>query len=136
MLELGYARRAPAYFSRLARRLRVLESGTLADLLDDAVAEGRLTEPERQAVLDADLVLAGRRRDDGAEVYLLAEISAGIGPHDVERAAERAATLEKLGRPVVSLVAGRQINAEAAALAGERGVVHVLDGQFARPPES
>ena len=63
-LELRYARRAPAYLSRLARRLRVLETGPLADL-----------------------VLAGRRCQDDAEVYLLADISAGVGPHDVEREA-------------------------------------------------
>ena len=133
LLELRYARRGPAYFSRLARRLRVIDPGALADLLDEAVAEGRLAETERDAVLEADLVFAGRRREDGAEVYLLAEISAGIRPHDVERAAERAALLQKLGRPVTPIVAGWQINAEAAILAAERGVVHVLNGQVARP---
>jgi hypothetical protein len=133
VLELRYARRGPAYFGRLARRLRVIEPGVLADLLDEAVAEGRLTEAERDTVLDADLVFAGRRREDGAEVYLLAEISAGIRPHDVERAADRATLLQKLGRPVTPIVAGWQINAEAAILAAERGVVHVLNGQVARP---
>jgi hypothetical protein len=64
VFELRYASRAPAYFSRVARRLRVLDPSTLADLLEDAVREGRLTEAEREAVLDADLVVSGRRRDD------------------------------------------------------------------------
>jgi hypothetical protein len=133
VLELRYARRAPAYLSRLARRLRVVETGPLADLLDEAVGEQRLTEAEQEAVLAADLILTGRRREDDAEVYLLADISAGIGPHDVERAAERAATLQKLGRPVLPIVAGWRIDAEAVELAGERGVWHALDGQVFPP---
>jgi hypothetical protein len=134
VLELRYARRAPAYLSRLARRLRV-ESGVLADLLDEAVADGRLAEVERESVIEADLVLAGRRREDGADIYLLAEISAGIGPNDVERAADRAAILQKLGRPVTPIVAGWQITAEAATLADERRVWHALNGRVAPPRE-
>ena len=133
VLELRYARRAPAYFSRLARRLRVVEPAALADLLDDAVQEGRLTEGEREAVLEADLVLAGRRRVDQAEVYLLVEVSAGIGSRDVQRAADRAGVLARLGRPVVPVVAGRRINPEASAQAQALGVWEVLDGQ-ASPP--
>ena len=118
---------------RYARRLRVVGTGPLADLLDEAVGEQRLTEAEQEAVLAADLILTGRRREDDAEVYLLADISAGIGPHDVERAAERAATLQKLGRPVLPIVAGWRIDAEAVELAGERGVWHALDGQVFPP---
>ena len=133
VFELRYARRAPAYFSRLARRLRVVEPAALADLLDDAVQEGRLTEGEREAVLEADLVLAGRRRVDQAEVYLLVEVSAGIGSRDVQRAADRAGVLARLGRPVVPVVAGRRINPEASAQAQALGVWEVLDGQ-ASPP--
>lgn len=136
MLELRYARRAPAYLSRIARRLRVMDTGVLADLLDQAVAERRLTEPERESLLLADLVLTGRRREDDVEVYLLAEISAGVGPRDVERAAERASTLEKLGRPVIPIAAGWWINAEAVELASQLGVWQALDGRVAPPPRA
>lgn len=45
--ELRYWRRAPAYFSRVARRLRVIDTGDLANLLDDAVDQGRLEDRER-----------------------------------------------------------------------------------------
>lgn len=133
VLELRYARRAPAYLSRLARRLRVMDTGVLADLLDDAVEERRLTEAEREAVLRTDLVLGGRGREDGAELYLLVEVSAGIGPGGVERAAERAAILEKLGRPVVPVVAGWQITAEGIAMARDRHVWQALDGHITPP---
>jgi len=80
-------------------------------------------------------VLSGRRREDQADVYLLAEVSVGIGLHDVERAAERAALLQQLGRPVVPIVAGGSINAEALGLAEERGVLTVLDGRTHAPTE-
>ena len=134
VLELRYARRAPAYFSRLARRLRVLEPGAVADLLDAAIEQGRLTEDERAAILEADLVLAGQRREDRTELYLLVEVSSGIGLQDARRAVERASMLAKLGQPVVPVVAGRWINPEARAFAEDWGVWQVLDGQ-ARPPD-
>ncbi|MFN0073572.1 MAG: hypothetical protein ACKVVP_18990 [Chloroflexota bacterium] len=133
VLELRYARRAPAYFSRLAQRLRVMETSALADLLDDAVAGGRLTDSERETLLLTDLVLSGRRRTDNVAIYLVAEISMGIRAYDVERAADRAALLQKLGRDVIPVVAGRQINAEAAEMASERGVWHVLEGRAIAP---
>jgi hypothetical protein len=134
MLELRYRDRAPAYFGSLARRLRVLDTGTVADRLDDALDDGRLDQQERDAILLADLVLTGRRREDQADVFLLAEISFGIGPHDVERAKERAALLRKLGLPVLPIVAGREITAEATMLAKEQGVWAVLDGHVVAAP--
>lgn len=135
LLEVRYARRGPAYFSRLARRLRLLETGPLADLLDDAVRDGQLAEAEREDILQADLVFQGRRREDDEEVYLLVEVSVGIGLHDVERASERAQMLAKLGRPVVAVVAGGRIDPETEAMARAHGVWWVLDGR-AIPPSA
>jgi hypothetical protein len=132
-LELRYARRAPAYFSRLARRLRVMDTGQLADQLHEAVLAGQLTDEEREAVLDADLVLRGRRHEDQTEIYFLVEVSAGIGQYDVERATQRASMLAKLGSPVIPAVAGRWIDPESAAEARASGVWQVLDGR-AIPP--
>src|SRR5262245_11770738 len=134
-LELRNARRAPAYFGRLARRLRVVEPSALAELLEEAVEGGRLTEAEREAVLEADLVLAGQRRDDRADVSYLVELSVGLGLGDVTRAADRATILAKLDRPAVPVVAGGWINPEAGAAARAHGVWQVLDGR-ATPPTS
>jgi hypothetical protein len=136
VFELQYAQRAPAYLSPLARRLRVLDPGRLADLLDDAVEAGQLTESERAAVLATDLVLTGVRRENQTDVYLLVEVSAGIGPYDVERAYERARFLEKLGRPVVPVVAGERIDPETEARARAAGVWPVLDGHAVPPAHS
>ena len=133
MLELRYERRAPAYFSRLARKLRVVDTSALAEMLDDAVDAGRLTEAERQAALAADLVLSGQRREDRADAYFVVEVSVGVGTSDVTRAAERAGILAKLGRPAVPVVAGEWINPEAIDAAKAYGVWQVLDGR-ATPP--
>jgi hypothetical protein len=132
-LELRYARRAPAYLGRLAGRLRLIDTGQLAEQLHQAVLAGQLTDEEREAVLDADLVLRGRRYEDQTEVYFLVEVSAGIGQYDVERATQRANLLAKLGRHVIPAVAGRRIDPESAALARASGVWQVLDGR-AIPP--
>ncbi|MBI4492505.1 MAG: hypothetical protein HY690_06900 [Chloroflexi bacterium] len=136
MLEQRYRTLGPVYFGRLAARLRGLAPADFVELLEQAVEQGVLAEHERESLLVADVVLAGRRRADRVEVYLLAEVSVGIGAHDVERAADRAALLEKLGRPTIPVVAGRSINAEAAVLARERGVWSVLDGRTIPPTDS
>ncbi len=135
LLELRYRDRAPAYFRRLARRLRVLPAHELDALLDEAVRAGKLTEAEADEVMEADIVARGRRREDEAEVYLVAEVSWGVGPHDVERAAERAALLAKLGFLTIPVVAGKVITYEAANLARWKKTWQVLDGQTISPTE-
>ncbi len=133
MLELRYARRAPGHFGRLALRLREVEPAVLAELLDDAVQESRLTDAERDGVMLADIVLRGRRREDRSEVYLLVEVSSGVGLDDVQHALDRASVLAKLGRPVLPVVAGRWINDDAAAIANDRGVRQVMEGRTPVP---
>jgi hypothetical protein len=135
LLELRYARRGPAYLSTIARRLRVIEPGTLADLLDDAIDDGRLTWDERETILLTDIVLSGRRRRDGQDIYLAVEVSGGIREHNVDRAIERARLLEKLGQPAIPIVAGRRIDDKVAQIAYEHGVWSVLGGR-AVPPRS
>jgi cell division protein FtsB len=135
MFELRVRTRAASYFGHLARRLRVLDNTFLADLLDDAVDEGRLTLKERAEVLWADAVLSGRRREDQAEVYLVVEASVGVGLSDVLRATERAALLAKLGRPVMPVVAGQFSSPEADNYARSSGVWQVLAGRRV-PPEA
>jgi len=134
-LELRYRDRAPAYFRRLARRLRVLPAHELDALLDEAVQAGKLAEAEADEIMEADIVVRGRRREDEAEVYLVAEVSWGVGPHDVERAAERAALLAKAGLLTIPVVADKVITYEAANLARWRKTWQVLDGQSISPAE-
>jgi hypothetical protein len=89
--------------------------------------------PERDTLFLPDLVLTGLRDGDGEPSYFVVEVSAEIGPNDVQQAADRAELLEKLGRPVMAVVAGRSITGEAVALARARSVWQVLEGAVKEP---
>lgn len=132
MLERRYRDYFSAYFARVVRRPRLVSQQQLADLLDDAVDAGQLTEAERNDVMLADVVVRGRRQPDGAEVYLVVEVSVGIGLDDVERAAQRAGVLGRLV-PTLAAVAGKWIAPEASDSAVAHNVWRVLDGR-ALPP--
>lgn len=132
-LERRYRERAVAYFGRLLRRIRVLSLEELSILLDEAVARGTLSEAEAEAVTWTDLVVQGRRREDGTDVALVVEVSWGVGPQDVERAVARAASLTRAGLSALPVVAGHMITREAVELAQRQRVWQVLDGQIVSP---
>jgi hypothetical protein len=134
-LEFRYQRLAYAYFQRLLRRIYVLSPAELSTLLEDAVDEGKLSYPDMEEVIRTDLVVRGQRREDEAEAYLLVELSWGVGPSDVERAAQRAKLLAQLGTPTIPVAAGKAITAEAADLARRLGAWLVLDGRAISPTE-
>jgi len=133
-LEQRYRERAPAYFSRILRRIHALSNDELLALLDAAVTQGRLSEDEADEILQADVVVRGRHREDGTEVYLVVEVSWGVGLHDVQRAAERAALLPRLGIPTLPVVAGFWVTPEAQEPARAFRVWQVTDGRVT-PPE-
>jgi hypothetical protein len=133
-LEQRYRERAPTYFSRILRRIHVLSNDELIALLDDAVTQGQLSEDEADEILQADVVVRGRHREDGTEVYLVVEVSWGVGLHDVQRAAERAALLTRLGIPTLPVVAGFWVTPEAQEPARAFRVWQVTDGRVT-PPE-
>src|ERR671925_508850 len=132
-LERRYREKAPAYFGHLVRRMRVLSAEELAGLLEDAVEQGQLTEAEKDEAILTDVVVRGRYQGSGAEVYLVVEVSWGVGVHDVERAVQRAAVLGKLGIPALPVVAGKAVTAQAEQLAHEQHVWQVIDGQAVSP---
>jgi hypothetical protein len=76
-LERRYREKAPAYFGRLVRRMRVLSAEELAGLLEDAVEQGQLTDAEKDEAILTDAVVRGRYQGSGAEVYLVVEVSWG-----------------------------------------------------------
>jgi len=133
-LERRYREYAPAYFSDLLRRIRVISPQELATLLEDAVEAGILSPAEQKDLLMSDVVVRGRRREDGTEVYMVAEVSVGIGQKDVGRAVKRARLLHRaLQRPTMAAVAGEWINVEAERQARALGVWWVLDGTAHAP---
>ena len=132
-LERRYRERAYAYFSRLVRRAHVLSGDELAALLDAAVTQGQLAEDEADDLLQADVVVRGRRREDSTEVYLVVEVSWGVGLSDVQRASERAALLARTGILTLPVVAGFWVTPEAQEPARALQVWQVTDGRVAPP---
>ena len=104
-------------------------------LLDQAVTRGQLSEEEADEILLTDVVIRGRRRDDGTEVYLVAEVSWGVGISDVERASRRAALLARTGTPALPVVAGYWVTPEAQEPARALGVWQVTD-ETVIPPDA
>ena len=87
------------------RRLRSIQRETLADLLDDAVDRGAISQKQRDDVLATDLVMQARSKANGEEVYLAVEASVTTDLHDVTRARERAKTLgAALGKHALGVV--------------------------------
>jgi hypothetical protein len=131
--EWRYRLHAPAYFSRILRRLQVLTPERLAPILDGAVAAGQLSEGDADEVEHADLVCRGRRLDTDETAYLVVEVSAGVGPSDVERAARRAALLARTGTPALAVVAGQRLTPRAIEMAQQLGVWQVTNGTAVQP---
>src|SRR3989441_7977904 len=133
MLELRYGVRGIPPVGRLLRRSQVLSLGEVYDLLDDAVERGALSEEERDTIAEADLIVRGKDRKTGTDMYLVIEVSWRVGPSDIERAAERAALLAKLGTATLPWVAGWEITREAREQALIQGVWQFIDGTVVPP---
>ena len=134
-LEADYRSRGHAYLSRVVRRPHVLTSDELMTIIEDARDRGILSDIEAQDLYEIDLVVRGRRSEDGTDVYLVVEVSWGVGPHDVERAVQRARVLSHIGLATIPVVAGEHILPEARERARQSQVWQVTDGR-AIPPAS
>ena len=132
-LERRYREHAYSYFGRLIHKSRVIGKQQLFEMLDEAVEHGVLSQGDREQVGWADLVMSGRWIADGRQVIVLAEISVLVDLNDVQRAADRAGLLAKLGTPVVPVVAGDSITERAAAMAQTHNVWQMLNGRSVEP---
>lgn len=133
-LEVKYERHAAGYFGRIIRRPHVVSGDELVELLGGLVDRGQLSEAEYDEVVLADLLVRGRRGDHG-EVYLVVEISWGIGHDDIRRAVERAALLARAGLQTIPVVAGDWVSPDAQENARLSKVWQVTDGRTV-PPEA
>lgn len=87
--ELFYRHRATGIFGHFLREGHEATS-EVADWLQIALQEGRITEQDYTQVLAADLLWGGRLRETGESVLLVMEASWRVERSDVERALERA----------------------------------------------
>jgi hypothetical protein len=133
--ERTYRERATAYFSKIARRIRVQSPEDLDEVLEAAVEAGTLTPETANDIRLADVVAKGRLVSDLTEVWLVVEVSATIDHDDVERAVRRAEALARTGITTVPVVAGEAISDQTAASARRSGVWVVENGRT-QPPSS
>ena len=99
----------------------------LTELVEDAEDNGVITEEQNHELGRSDLIFAGRRRTDGADLHVAAEISITIGNNDITRAAQRAGILELVtGQPVIPAVIGAHIDEDRATLAHANNVAVIL----------
>ncbi len=98
---------------------------------------GRLTSEEAAELEEADVLVRGRSRATGGEVFLVVEVSATVDTDDVERAVERAEMLRRAepGAEVIPVVAGPAIHPRAAQAARAQGVWWLTDSRPYAPEE-
>jgi len=132
-LERRYRERAGAYFGRVLRRTRVVDSLALEDALAD-----RLSPDEMYDSLLTDVVVSGkpRSRPDVEEVWLAVEVSSVVDRDEVRRAARRGRLLARGGRAVVPVVAGEGITTGADGAARDERVVVLEDARIANWDEA
>jgi outer membrane murein-binding lipoprotein Lpp len=133
LLEMRYRDRAHNFLRRILRRARPLSPDELFRRVDQAVQAGLISADEAEEIELADLVARGRRTLDDDEVFAVVEVSWGIGPDDVRRAAERAVLLAKTGVKTLAIVAGEWVSPDAIGDANRRQVWCVLDGAAIAP---
>ena len=109
--------------TRTLKGPRTDDDQNLRNRVDDAEDSGIITESENHDMWLLDLIFSGRRRDDGNEVLVAAEISITAGDDDISRAKERAETLHKAtDNETIPVVIAEHIDRERQDAAEQAGV--------------
>jgi hypothetical protein len=132
-LEIHYRIYGSPFFGIILRRPQVVSMEELTDLLDIALDRGVLSPIEAMEIRRADVIIRGTRREDGASVHLVVEVSWSVDLEDVERAARRAALLAQVGLIVLPVVAGETVRPNAADLAHALHVWQVTNADVIAP---
>lgn len=114
-LEDRYRARPHAYFNKIVRKAQAVPITDLWAMLEPAIEQQKITKAEADDISLSDVIARGVSLRDEQLVYLVAEVSWGIGMADVERAARRATLLMRLGVPVLAVAAGERVIPEALA---------------------
>ncbi|MFZ8844789.1 hypothetical protein [Thermoflexus sp.] len=135
-LEALYAEKPAVLFRSLLRRAAIVPDARQAEILEEAVAAGRITMEEADRAASLDALVEGFHRREDRRVYLAVEISWQGTTKDVARAAERAAVFARaLGAEVIPVVAAKELTAPARRMARARGVWWLQDGRAFAPQE-
>ncbi len=133
--EYKVQKNIPALAARYlnVRRTRVLLGGLtmmdagLEELIEQADDDGVITDQQNTELRLIDIIFTCRRRTDGADMHVVAEVSVTINDNDIIRAAERAGILASvIGQPVMPVVVGTNIDDTRTALAASNNVTVML----------
>jgi hypothetical protein len=130
-LEVRYTLRGIPLVTRVLRRPHPLSQGELDALLEEAESRGLISSTDSEEIVLADLVIRGKQK--GTDVYLVTEVSWGVGTDDVQRAAKRASLLAKTGIPTIPAVAGEWVTPDAQQLAPGLGVWQFTPSRVVSP---
>ena len=125
-LEIDFRQKAPAYFGRLMRRLKVVE----VHMLEDQLA-AQLSPEEYDDFLRLDLILTGLlwQQPDRPQIWLVVEVSSVVDREDIIRARRRADLLRKVGYPTIPVAAGEEATLGAESEARVQRVALMQDGR-------
>ena len=134
-LEVKLHRRIRSLISqRLGlRRTRILQSlventsPELFEPVDDALANGFITDAQDTRIEATDIIIRAHRKADGAQVWVAVEVSNTIDLHDIERVRESAEALRIVFQEdVLAVVAGYRIHPHDQEQADNAGVNTIL----------
>lgn len=110
IMELQVRDRVGAFFGKILRKARLIDSSDLADAVYEAQDRGEITEAQADDALRIDAVVKGQMRRDGfEEILIAAEISFVVDREDVERASKRAEILSKVfNKRTIPAVIGKE----------------------------
>jgi hypothetical protein len=132
-LERDFRDRPLTYYRKIVRRAHTLSERELSQVLEGAVERGQLTYDDVDDIVQADAVVEGRSLRDGTPVYLVVEVSWGIGKKDVQRAARRSALLTRAGTRAEPVVGGKWFTPDAQREAEALSGVHLVEWQGELP---
>ncbi len=135
-MESRYRERAALVFRGLLRGAKPVPYERVDQVLEEAVAAGRITEGEADDAAQADLVVEGFHRREDRKIYLVVEISDLGDTEDVRRAANRAAIFARAFQAEVWPVVGaEELTDLARNAARDLRVWWVQDGRAFPPRE-
>ena len=98
------------------RRARIMQSTVqdtrpdLSDAVEDAQANGVITDEQEIRIDATDIIISARRKSDGSRVWVAMEVSNNVGQSDIERTRETADALSAVfGEDAEAVVAGYRI---------------------------
>lgn len=114
---------------RVIKSIKTPESEHLADNLDSALESGAAAPEEVRDIRLSDIIASARHSAAGEWGYAICEVSVTLDAHDIDRAARRAAAMQRVtSAPATPVVIGTAISGELQAQAHNVGVIVIILG--------